>query len=416
MDRNGAAAAQTSSTTEVSAQPSTIGHDENEKFVHYALAQRRRIDLILAHAQPRRNWIPIVAQRKAREIRPIWNRDIRDPEFLKNLRIFGRLIDGAIDIHARAMERIPEMGREVEASTDRQTGIPRSASGRSGGSRRGLPHAELDRSLHAGITLPHAIPLTLKVLLGYRFKLEQLLIEVGDQQYVAGRLAGLYDEEKGTHSTWRTLFGDHLPELLAGQVRDGRVTHWTPPKLGQSRAEPEQAVPASASRGDIESFDVDEPDLTRQRLARLMYVKEAEDQVFRVRSELKGRAAELATTVLLTVVIAFTLAVRVMVTDDATLMAAVAAGAAGAGLGGLIKLRDQLSLAAQVRQFLPFLLGQVVVGAAAGLVAFLVGASGFISISEGAGVTLLAFALGFSEAAFLGLLAKLAEIGGESKQ
>src|SRR5215211_2390902 len=134
MDADDAAAMESSSTEEVSGRPS-VTHDGSCEFVAHALAQRHRIDLILANAQLQRRWLPFPSRRRPTELRAIWTPEINDPEFLKNLRIFGRLVDGAIDVHERAV-----------------------ASGRSGSRRRDLPAAEVESCLHAGIMLPDDIP------------------------------------------------------------------------------------------------------------------------------------------------------------------------------------------------------------------------------------------------------------------
>ena len=150
-----------------------------------------------------------------------------------------------------------------------------------------------------------------------------------------------------------------------------------------------------------------------------MRVKEYEDQYRRARWELKRRTAIMAAVVLFFAVLGLATAVVFLVEDPkaplAEAAAAAAAGATGAALGGLIKLRDQVSLGSQIRQFWPFFLGQVVIGAAAGLVTFLVVQARIISISgpPGVGAAALAFAVGFSEAAFVGLLGRLTGAVGE---
>ena len=231
-------------------------------------------------------------------------------------------------------------------------------------------------------------PLTLKVLLGRRFALEQLLIEVGDERYLAGRLAELYSEQRVTAPTWQDLFGDQVPALLDDRV--GRQQCPLAPK-------------------------VDEIEPTRQRLARLMHVKEHEDEYRQARGGLKRHTARLVTGVLSVTVASFAAAVVFLVHDPKVPLAAAAAGAAGASLGGLIKLREQVSLGSQVRQFQWFFLGQVIIGAAAGLVTFVVEQADIVTISgpPGVGVTGLAFAVGFSEAAFVGLLGRLSGAVGE---
>ena len=144
-----------------------------------------------------------------------------------------------------------------------------------------------------------------------------------------------------------------------------------------------------------------------------MHVKEYEDQYRQARGELKRRTAIMAAVVLFLAVLGLATTVAFLVNYPraplAAAAAAAAAGATGAALGGLIKLRDQVILGSQIRQFRPFFLGQVVIGAAAGLVTFLVVQAHIITISgpPGVGTAALAFAVGFSEAAFVGLLSRL---------
>jgi hypothetical protein len=226
------------------------------------------------------------------------------------------------------------------------------------------------------------VPLTLELLLGRRFELERLLIELGDRTYLAGRLADVFDEQPGTVGTWRSLYGDELPPLLPGGV----TRH------------PETARPAGA----------EEVEATRERLARLMRVKESQSHLVKARWALKQRVAVPTILVLLLAVAAFAAAVAGMVADDRGLWSAAAAGGAGAALGGLIRLRDEVTGGTQARQFWLFFVGEVLVGVAAGVLTFLVDDGGLVAVAGGsAGVAAVAFAVGFSEAAFVGLLTRL---------
>lgn len=331
-------------------------------FEEYAPRQRQRLERLLTD-QPRRGWPrlghpPAGAEQAEPEADRLRSPELGDPEFQKNLRIFLRLVEQAEELHARAVRR--------------------GASGSGPQPEAPAWVGELQRR----ITFSPYLPVTLKLLLARRFELERLLIEVGDRKYLTGRLAEVYDEERGTHSTWRSLYGDQLPALLPGGTVAG-------PEPAELQEDSEVAA-------------------TRRRLDRLMRVKESEDQVFRARWELKQRAATLAIVALLVVVAGFAAATAAMGTGDRELWAAAAAGAAGAALGGLIRLREQVTLGAQTRQFSRFFAGQLLVGVAAGILTFLVDQSGMVAIAgEGAGVAAVGFALGFSEAAFLGLLAKL---------
>ena len=311
------------------------------------LSQRRLLERLL-----------VGARRDSGEEPSLRSPDARDPEFVKNLQIFLRLVVDADALHLRAAHGLTGDPGQAEAVNGRL------------------------EELRERITLPTDVPLTLELLLGRRFELERLLIELGDRTYLAGRLADVYDEQPGTVATWRSLYGDELPALLPGGV----TRH------------PEAAPPAG----------LEEVEATRQRLARLMHVKESQSHLVKARWALRRRVAAPTLLVLLLAVAAFALAVAGMVTDDQALWAATAAGAAGAALGGLIRLRDQVTGGIQARQFWLLFVGEVLVGAAAGVLTFLIDDGGLISVAGGAaGVAAVAFAVGFSEAAFVGLVTRL---------
>jgi hypothetical protein len=311
------------------------------------LGQRRLLERLLVHRR-----------RDTGEEPALRSPDASDAEFVKNLQIFLRLVVDADALFLRAAHGLTGDPAQAAAVTGRV------------------------EELRERITLPTEVPLTLELLLGRRFELERLLIELGDRAYLAGRLADLYDEQPGTVSTWRSLYGDELPPLLPGGV----TRH------------PEAVRPPGP----------DEVEATRERLARLMHVKESQAQAVKARWALKARVTGPVILVLLLAVAAFAAAVTGMVADDRALWSAVAAGAAGAALGGLLRLRDEVTLGTQARQFWLFFVGQVLVGAAAGVLTFLIDDGGLVAVAGGgAGVAAVAFAVGFSEAAFVGLLTRL---------
>jgi hypothetical protein len=311
------------------------------------LGQRRLLERLLVHRR-----------RDTGEEPALRSPDASDAEFVKNLQIFLRLVVDADALFLRAAHGLTGDPAQAAAVTGRV------------------------EELRERITLPTEVPLTLELLLGRRFELERLLIELGDRAYLAGRLADLYDEQPGTVSTWRSLYGDELPALLPGGV----TRH------------PDAAPPAGA----------DEVEATRQRLARLIHAKESQAQAVKARWALKQRVTAPTILILLLAVAAFAVAVSGMVADDRALWSAGAAGAAGAALGGLIRLRDEVTLGTQARQFWLFFVGQVVVGVAAGVLTFLIDDGGLVAVAGGeAGVAAVAFAIGFSEAAFAGLLTRL---------
>jgi hypothetical protein len=311
------------------------------------LSQRRLLERLLVHGR-----------RATGEEPSLRSPDAGDAEFVKNLQVFLRLVVDADALYLRAAHGLSGNPAQAAAVTGR-----------------------LDE-LRERITLPTEVPLTLELLLGRRFELERLLIELGDRTYLAGRLADLYDEQPGTVATWRSLYGDELPALLPGGV----TRH------------PETVPPPGP----------EEVEATRERLARLMHVKESQAHTVKARWTLKQRVTAPTILVLLLAVAAFAAAVARMAGDDQALWTAAAAGAAGAALGGLIRLRDEVTLGTQVRQFWLFFVGQVLVGVAAGVLTFLVDDGGLVEVAGGgAGVAAVAFAVGFSEAAFVGLLTRL---------
>ncbi|HXP14560.1 MAG TPA: hypothetical protein VN907_04575, partial [Actinomycetes bacterium] len=225
------------------------------------LSQRRLIERLLVHGR-----------RETGEEPSLRSPDAGDPEFVKNLQIFLRLVVDADALYLRA------------------------AHGLSGDAEQAASVKGRLEELRRRITLPTDVPLTLELLLGRRFELERLLIELGDRTYLAGRLADVFDEQPGTVGTWRSLYGDELPPLLPGGV----TRH------------PETVRPAGA----------EEVEATRERLARLMRVKESQSHLVKARWALKQRVAAPTILVLLLAVAAFAAAVAGMVADDRGLWSA----------------------------------------------------------------------------------------------
>jgi hypothetical protein len=225
------------------------------------------------------------------------------------------------------------------------------------------------------IALARDRPLTLESLLAHRFDVERLLVEVGDEKYLRWRAAALYDEGEGTYVRWRDLFTQPPPLL-------------------------------------VEDAEGDRVETTRLMLERLLAAKEAQDLALRARRELKARVAWLILPLILVATCVFGAGLAIVENDVETVLLAAAAGLAGSALGGLLQLRDEVTRGAQVREFTPFYAGQLLVGATAGLLVYAADRSGVVELVGGsAGVATLAFAVGFSEAAFVRLLARVG--GGE---
>lgn len=236
-------------------------------------------------------------------------------------------------------------------------------------------HARTVRmDLASRVALPRDRPLTIELLLAHRFEVERLLLDLADEDYLRMRAAALYEEGEGTYVRWRDLFAS------------------PPPILVEPRA-----------RGDGDPVET-----TRHMLARLLAAKEAQDLALRARRQLKARVVWLILPVIFLATCLFAVALAIVEDDLGSVLLAGAASLAGAALGGLVQLRDEIVRGAQVREFTPFYIGQLMVGATAGLLVYAADRSGLVEIVGGAaGVATLAFVIGFSEAAFLRLLARL---------
>ena len=190
------------------------------------------------------------------------------------------------------------------------------------------------------------------------------------------------------------MFGDSLPALLPGPTKNVHAD--------EDAGGAENSTTRSQHGLEVET--------AHQRLARLMRQKEAEDELLRARWEVKRRAATTAVLCLAGLFVTQSIALIVWLPDDALIVACAATGAVGATLGSLMRLRDQLNLVTQVRQFRTFFLGQVLVGAVASIFTLLIAKTGALTLPGGdVGTTAAAFAAGFSEAAFIGLISKFSQ-------
>jgi hypothetical protein len=99
---------------------------------------------------------------------------------------------------------------------------------------------------------------------------------------------------------------------------------------------------------------------------------------------------------------------------------AASAGALGATLSGIFRIRDRLVELDDLRSFGPAMRIQPLIGAAAGLVTLFVFQSGAVDLANGAttpwaALALFTFAAGFSEAFFLGLVERVAVVPDKHK-
>jgi hypothetical protein len=341
-------------------------------------AEQGRIEVLLSCQGPRLLWFTRPADRaRAHRAGVEWTEDLGDPEFTKNLRTLHQLIAGARGICERAYPGYNAGSGEAGGDS-----VSAGAASPPEPSDRGRRMTSRIDELAERIALPRDRPLTLESLLGHRFDVEQLLIEIGDEKYLRLRAAALYEEGEGTYVRWRDMFGQ------------------PPPLLAESGS--------NAAESERDTATDDRIEATKLMLARLLAAKEAQDLPLRARRELKARVVWLILPLIFAAACLFALALAIVENDVDSVLLAGAAGLAGAALGGLLQLRDEVTRGAQLREFTPFYLGQLLVGATAGLLVYAADRSGVVEIVGGpAGVATVAFAVGFSEAAFLRLLARV---------
>jgi hypothetical protein len=212
-------------------------------------------------------------------------------------------------------------------------------------------------------------------------QLELALIEAGDRTFLHQQLEfELYlDRNMLTPLTWSSMFGP----LDDGTSRDGVK-------------------------------QASELDPVRQQLLDLRYARMTQYRRTGLQLAEKARLLRGLAVGITALVIATAVAAVVASSDPgatwASLYLAAAAGALGAGVSGIYKLRDEIQRARAIREFRAILLAQLAVGMAAGLFVELVLESGLITIAGAQpwavkGAT--AFVAGFSEPFFLGTVRRV---------
>lgn len=219
--------------------------------------------------------------------------------------------------------------------------------------------------------------------------LEAALVDHGDETYLYSRLrsehqrspSGRRGERATTALSWSDVLDEEeLRELLAAR-------RWTEDQLADAR----------------------------RLLAALARAQTADYRLQRARSRMRGLYLLGLGPVLLLLVGGLAYAIHLIApTEKAVIVAVALAGAVGSTLSGVYKLRDGVRRISQVRAFVPAMVDQPLVGAAAGLVLFLVLEAGFRGDAGGVEwptQTLLAFVAGFSEPFFLGVVRSVADLG-----
>ena len=327
------------------------GGIEQQDFPTVARGQVNLVDKFLAASDiVALRWRRRAQRKFPQVVQKGFSRDITDPEFKKNLQMLRQLTLGAIGVWQRAQA-------QAWGSTSDLPHHPAKAGTDTREYRDPHPRSFELTELAERIPIPLGSPITLRTLLGHRFQLDRFLIGIGDLPYVSGRAPELYNEEKGTSPTWSDLYWNCPPPLL-DEVVATADQGWTADAQVDAGSEASKFASRSSSKAEGERLEI-----TRRMLGRLLAEKEALDLPTRARREMKGSALLLVLPVLVISTAFFAIALGAAGSVWWNLLLAAAAGATGASLGGLLRLRNELRLGAQIREFKPFFFGQPFVGA-----------------------------------------------------
>jgi hypothetical protein len=153
------------------------------------------------------------------------------------------------------------------------------------------------------------------------------------------------------------------------------------------------------------------------RLIFLYLQREESGRDRRARAALKRHYLSRLWIVLLLLLVGFGVAFNVATKWDGweAVMLTLCAGALGSALSGIFKVRDQLVQLDELRSFWPAMRVQPLIGACGGMILLLALRShavsiGAVSDDQSSGWGLLAFAAGFSEPFFLGIVGRVAVV------
>ncbi len=274
---------------------------------------------------------------------------------------------------------------------------------------------------------------------------DQLLIAAADETFLRNLLElELHRSEKnsaegidpfaGPYITWTAYFGERPPERdgPAPAIRIPAAAAALPPAdrglaaaalaaLLMSRElvlEQPQPRPARTWRSLLEDGNATEDVLedVRRRLSALRWARSSEFRLHRARQAMRARALRFLAPVLIILTGGLALAIGAAAEGPiaASILLAALAGALGGTMAGTLKLRDNVSRIGDLRSLRPALYVQPLLGAAAGLILLLAVVGGFLTESPEQGWAkygLLAFAAGFSEPFFLGIVNRVASTG-----
>lgn len=230
----------------------------------------------------------------------------------------------------------------------------------------------------------------LDVVLEVNERWDQLLIEVGDADFIFPLLESEQARTDTAVVTWRTLYGDQRPKALRRYLDGEDVT--------------DQELKAA-----------------QHHLAALSRTRLSWYLLYRARARMKGRVL-LGLAVALGILVglfALTIALAESGSSWSELVLAGVAGAVGATMSGTFKLRDQIAGLNALREFKAIAVVQPLLGAASALFLLLVLESGLVQIGDSdldwATIGAVGFVAGFSEPFFLGVVGRVAGFDEDEK-
>jgi hypothetical protein len=225
-------------------------------------------------------------------------------------------------------------------------------------------------------------------------EVRKALVPIGDERYLRPLLVD--EQNRELRRAQRTKAGSRRSSTLVGWLE----------------VYPDEPVAALL----VEPFDIER---ARKLLLAFYECRRERYRLHRARVRMKADYLLLLAPILLALIVGVAAVVAVLHSGGggtARTILAVLAGALGGTVSGAYRLRDQIENLNEVRAFKPALWVQPLIGAAAGLVLLLVLESGLLGNDaatwERAG--LLAFAAGFSEPFFLGVVNRVTTAEPES--
>jgi hypothetical protein len=236
------------------------------------------------------------------------------------------------------------------------------------------------------LTQQHPSELTIDSAWDLAGALKRLNLRLGDKAFLASRLEFELGRADAQWHGWNAHFDTAELRELVEAHRERRAT----------RAQHAQAV---------------------DRLTFLYLMREEAGRDRRARAALKFQYLTRLAPVLIALLIGLGVAANYATkgTFLETILLTACAGALGSTLSGVFKVRDHLVRLDELRGFWPAMRVQPVVGACAGLIVFLILDSQAIGLGAESSETwsgrgLLAFAAGFSEPFFLGIVQRVAVV------